>query len=136
MIGLVMVVADLYLGAMSVRFSDRLKRPEESLAGIALPGAVPVVLAGATALALAPGPIGNAAEAVAGSLGGAVAIVGLAVMHTLTRGMSGRAAILVIAYALILLSGLPIVLFALLGIAESVFHLRARRLRPRGPTST
>ena len=50
--------------------------------------------------------------------------------------MVGRIATLAVVYALILLSGLPLVLFALLGIAETMFHIRARRLNPRGPSPT
>ena len=64
------------------------------------------------------------------SLGTAVALEGLAVVHALTRGLSWRAPLLAAAYALIVLSGIPILLLALLGIAESAFHIRARRLLP------
>jgi len=131
--GVAMVVLDIYLAEKSVRFSDRLRRREESAWTISLPRAVPAVFAAATLLAFVPGQVGHAAEAVAGALGTAVALLGLAVLHALTRGMSGRVAVLAATYALILLSGLPLVL---LGIAESLFHLRARRLRPGGPRPT
>ena len=136
-LGLIVIVVDLYLAGRSVRFSQGLKRPDENLWTVSLPLAVPAAFIGATALAFAPGTIGHAAEAVAGALGGAVALVGLAVIHALTRGLASRAAVLSTVYALLIpLSGLLIIIFALIGIAESVFHLRARRLRPRGPTLT
>ena len=135
-IGVGMVALDLYLAEKSVRFSDLLRRPEEAMSTIAVPALVPAALVVAVVLAFVPGTVGHAAEAVAGALGAAVALVGLAVLHALTRGMAGRIAVLAVSYALILLSGLPLVLFALLGIAENMFHLRARRLRPRGPTPT
>jgi hypothetical protein len=136
LLGVLMVVADIYLGALSVRFSDRLKRTAEEMSTVSLPPAVPVAFAGATVLAFIPGQFGHAAEVVAGALGAAVALVGMAVMHAVTRGMAGRAPLLSLAYGLTILSGLPIILFALLGIAESVFHFRARRITPHRPTRT
>ena len=50
-------------------------------------------------------------------------------MHALTAGLGGRTALLVIVYALIAFSGLPLILIALLAVAEAVFHLRARRFK-------
>jgi Na+/proline symporter len=131
------VVLDLYLGAISVRFSDRLKRPQEPMWSAALPIAVPALLVVATVLAFAPGSVGYAAETIAGALGCAVGFIGLAVIHAVTRGLNGRGAILAAVYAaLVVLSGIPVILLAMIGIAESIFHLRARRLKPRGPTPT
>jgi hypothetical protein len=131
LMGMAMVVLDLYLGAKSVGFSERMKRTLEPLWTLSLPVSIPAGFVGATALALASGTVGHAAEAVAGALGAAVALQGLAVIHALTRGISWRVPVLAALYALILLSGLPVILLALLGLAESAFHLRARRLRPR-----
>jgi hypothetical protein len=65
--GLAVVVLDLYLGALSVRFSDRLKRPDERMWSVALPAAVPALLGVATVLAFAPGNVGYVAEAIAGA---------------------------------------------------------------------
>jgi hypothetical protein len=134
--GLMMVAIDLYLAVKSVGLSDRLRRPTESLWAIELPRAVPAVFVATIFLAFAPGTVGYAAEAVAGALGGAVALEGLAVIHALSRGVTWRVPLLTVIYALVVLSGLPIILLALLGIAESAFHLRARRLKPPRPTST
>jgi hypothetical protein len=137
LVGLAMVVIDLYLGALAARFSERLRRPQENLWTAAMPWTVSAAFVVATAIAFAPGTVGFAARAVAGSLGLAVALTGLAVIHALTRGMNIRITLLSTLYVLlVLLSGLMLPLLALLGIAESVFHLRARRLKPRGPTPT
>ena len=62
-----------------------------------------------------------------------MALVGLAVLHALTAGMAGRAAILAVTYVLVFLSGLPIVLFAALGVGEGFLHLRERRFGGEGP---
>jgi hypothetical protein len=136
-LGVAMVVLDLVLGVKSVGLSDRLKRAPDELWTVSLPPAVPAAFVVATALAfLLPGAPGYAAQVVTGALGAAVALEGLAVIHAVTRGMAWRGPLLAVMYAMILLSGLPILLFALLGIAESFFHFRARRLTPRGPTLT
>jgi hypothetical protein len=136
-VGLAVIVLDLYLAAKSVRLSGGLKRPEENLSAATLPIAVPAAFVGATALAFAPGSFGHAAEAIAGALGGALAMNGLAVIHALTRGVSGRVAILSTVYALLVpLSGLMIAILTVIGLIESVFHIRSRRLTPRGPTAT
>jgi hypothetical protein len=135
-LAMAMVALGLYLGARSVAFSERLRRPLDPLWTVSLPAAVPAALVVATPLAFLPGSIGHAAGAVAGVFGAAVAMEGLAVIHALSRGISWRAPMLGALYALIFLSGLPIVLLALLGLAESAFHIRARRLSPRGPKPT
>ncbi len=126
-LALVVVVVDLWLGAEVARRSGRLQRPRDRIWTITLPSAVPIGFAVAFVLAFVPGPFGQTAQVFAAALGAAVAMLGLAVLHTLTAGMTGRAALLAVTYALVVLSGLPLILFALLGIGESVFHLRARR---------
>jgi hypothetical protein len=133
-IGLAVVVLDVYLAARSVRLSGGLKRPEENLSSVAVPVGVPAGFVVATGLAFVPGTFGHVAEAVAGALGGAIAMIGLAVIHAVTRGISGRIAILSTIYALLVpLSGVVVLVLALIGLAESVFNIRARRPRPRGP---
>jgi hypothetical protein len=87
-------------------------------------------------LAFFPGVIGEIARVFAGSLGCAVALVGLAVLHALTLGNAARGFVLFGTYAILLIFGFPILLFALLGIAESAFHLRARRFGGSPPPST
>jgi hypothetical protein len=63
--------------------------------------------------------------------------MGLAVIHALTRGLNARFAILAVVYALVLLSsGLPIIVFALLGLAETFFNFRSRRVNRRSPPAT
>ena len=84
--------------------------------------------------AFVPGAVGYAAGAVAGAFGGALALIGLAVLHAMTIGNSVRLLILVAVYVLLVFfGGLPLVLFAVLGIAEAFLHLRARRFRGAPP---
>ncbi len=90
----------------------------------------------AVALAiLLPGAAGTVAAVFAGSFGCALALTGLAVLHALTVGMGGRAVLLGIVYALIVISGLPLILLAILGAAENFLNLRARKFRGAPPTT-
>ncbi|MEX0852160.1 MAG: hypothetical protein WD036_02600, partial [Bauldia sp.] len=126
-LALAMVILDLWLAALVTRASGRLRRPRERLWLVALPNGIVAGFAAAVPLAFLPGAIGNAAAVFVGALGGAVALVGLAVLHALTAGMTGRIVVLTITYALVVVSGLPLALLAMLGIGESFFHFRARR---------
>ena len=107
--------------------SGRLQRPRDRSGRWRCPNQLAGVLAVAVALAFIPGALGHAAAVAAGAFAAAMALVGLAVLHALTAGMAGRAAILATTYALVFLSGFPIVLFAALGVGEGFFHLRERR---------
>jgi hypothetical protein len=127
-LALAMVVADLWLAALVARASGRLERPRDDLWTVALPNRVLGGLAVAALLALVPGGIGYAAAVFAGGLAGATALVGMSVMHALTAGMAGRAALLAITYVLVFISGFPLILFAIVGIGESFLRLRERRI--------
>ncbi len=91
-----------------------------------LPNEVLAAFPVTAALAFIPGPVGEIAAAFAGAFACGIVLVGLAVLHAVTRGTATRIPLLVLAYLLLIFSGLPIVLFVLLGAAETFFHLRAR----------
>lgn len=126
---LFMLVFDLWLASIVARASGRLQRPNEKLWGADLPNQALVALAGAALLAFLPGAAGEIARVFTGALAGAAALTGLAVLHALTVSMGGRTVLLTVVYTLIVFSGLPLVLFALLAVAEALFHLRARRFK-------
>ena len=90
----------------------------------------------AAVAAFVPGVVGLVAAAVAGAFGGALALIGLAVLHATTLHSTVRILILVAVYVvLVFFGGLPLIVLAFLGIAESFFQLRARRLRGAPPAS-
>jgi hypothetical protein len=127
-------VLNLWLGARIAEASGRLPRPRERLWTAVLPNVAVAVFAVALALAFVPGAVGYAAGAVAGTFGGALALIGLAVIHAVTLQNTVRVLILVTVYVVLaFFGGLPIILLTFLGIAEAFLHFRARRLR--GPTS-
>ncbi|MGD9740194.1 MAG: hypothetical protein AB7O56_06500 [Bauldia sp.] len=130
-LGVAIFVANIALGARIATTSQRPLRPRPPLWSVQLPPIASYVLAGAALLSLLPGALGDAASAVAGAFGVALAIVGLGVLHGVTLGRPGRGGLLFIAYASIPLLGIPFILFALLGVFDSF-----SRLRPPAPTPT
>jgi hypothetical protein len=128
------LVFDLWLGGLTARASGRMTRPAERLWTVVPPNEILIGFGVAAPLAfLLPGALGDTAAVVAGAFGCALALVGLAVLHALTRGMTGRGVVLGVSYALIFFSGLPLILFAALGAAENFLQLRARRFAGRPP---
>lgn len=133
----IILVVNLWLASRIAEASGRLARPRERLWTTVLPNEALVVFAIAIGAAFFPGSVGYAAGAVAGAFGGALALIGLAVLHAVTIGNSLRVMILVAAYVLLVFfGGFPLVILAVLGVADTVLHLRARRLGAAPPPST
>lgn len=128
-------VFNLWLAARVVKISGRLKRPWPDLAAWTLPTSTPVFLAAAIAGSFLPDLVGILAGAFAASLLMAFAMLGLAVLHAITRGMSTRALVLAAVYAAAVVLGWPILAMSILGLAEAAFNIRGRVARRRGPPS-
>ncbi len=127
---LVMLLANLWLAARVVQVSGRLPRPWPNIAReLQLPRIYALVLAAAIAAAWffgrLPGLIG---AIVAATLGVAFALQGLAVIHDLSHGLRFRRPMLFFIYfGLFALMPWPLAAFALVGLAEAAFSLRARK---------
>ncbi len=123
----------LWLAARVVKISGRLRRPWPDLAAMTFPSFALTLLAAAAAASFLGGIFGIAAGVLTASLLMAYALLGLAVLHALTRRVNGRAAFLGGTYALIIVFGWPILLLALLGVTDAAFDLRGRLAARRGP---
>jgi Predicted membrane protein (DUF2232) len=128
-------VINLWLAGRIVSFSGRLKRPWPDLSAMTFPKWVAAVLAVAMGLSFIDGFIGIIAGVLSSSLFMAYGILGFAVLHALTRGINSRPFILGGVYAAVLVFGWPVLALCLLGLGETVFDLRARAARKRGPPS-
>lgn len=124
---------NLWLAALIVRASQRLKRPWPSIAQMEFPPFAPTVLAVSVAGTFVPDIIGIVSGVFAASLLLAYALLGFAVLHVITLGLQGRGFMLTGAYFTVGLFGWPIVLMSLLGVVETLFGLRARIAARRGP---
>ncbi len=124
-----MFCVNLYAAARSAALSHRLRRPWPDLPSqFVLPPALAALALAALALAFAlPAPSGQFAWIVAGALGVAFALQGLAVLHALSRGLPLRPWLLAALYfCCVVRSNWIMPAIAILGLIESFASLRAR----------
>ncbi|MGA7486677.1 MAG: DUF2232 domain-containing protein [Xanthobacteraceae bacterium] len=126
---------NLWLAARVVKISGRLARPWPDLTALMLPAASAGLLAGAIAGSFLPDLFGVLLGAFAASLLMAFAVLGFAVLHAVTRGMSGRAVVVAGVYGVTIVFGWPVLAMSILGLAELAFNIRGRVARKRGPPS-
>lgn len=124
---------NLWLAAKVAAVSGRLHRPWPDLSGTSLPPMTLVALCVALAFSFFSGMTGILAVVVTTVLMMAYALVGLAVLHTITRDLANRGFWLATAYAILLMFSVSLVLLTALGLADAVFGFRERFLRNRQP---
>ncbi len=124
---------NLWLAALIVRISGRLKRPWPQISQMTFPAFAPTLLTAAIAGTFLPDLIGLLSGVLTASLLLAYALLGFAVMHAITLGMNGRGFMLTGLYFTVGLFGWPLLLMTLVGLAETVIALRARVAARRGP---
>jgi hypothetical protein len=132
MITALFLPSNLWLAGRIALVSGQLQRPWPDVAGMSFPPIAAAALAGAVILSFLPDMAGLVAGLFAATLALAFVILGFAVVHATTRGMTTRRGILTGTYVLTAMMIWPAVIMALIGIAETLFHLRARR-RIGGP---
>ncbi len=126
---LLMLCVNLYAAARSAALSHRLRRPWPDLPGeLILPPAMAALALATLALAFAlPAPASQFAWVVAGALGAAFLLQGLAVLHALSRGLPMRPWLLSALYFCCLVrSNWTLPAIAIVGLIESFASLRAR----------
>lgn len=126
-------ILNLWLAARIVKVSGLLKRPWPSLPDMEFPPLAPALLAVAIAGTFLPGIGGTVASILAASLSMAYGILGFAVLHSITRAAKARALLLGTAYAAVLVFGWPVLLVAMLGLADTIFNFRGRRVGHQPP---
>jgi hypothetical protein len=124
---------NLWLAALVVRVSGRLKRPWPPIAQMSFPPFAATVLALAVAGTFLPDLIGLTSGVFAATLLFAYALLGFAVLHVLTARFTGRGIMLGGLYFSVGLFGWPIVLMSLVGLLETIAGLRARSAARRPP---
>jgi predicted membrane protein DUF2232 len=123
---------NLWMAGRVVKVSGRLTRPWPDIPAMTFPRWAPALLAAAALVSFVPDFAGLVASLFAATLLVAFTMLGFAVLHALTRGVSGRIAMLSGAYAFVAVLGWPALVAVLLGVAESFFKWRARAAG-RGP---
>jgi hypothetical protein len=124
---------NLWLAAKITAISGRLHRPWPDLRTAALPSSSLVTFCIVFAFCFAGGVLGIAAQVVAATLTLAYALVGFAVLHTLSAAMKSRAIWLGCTYCMVVMFVWPVVVMTILGLADAVFGIRQRFLKNRPP---
>jgi hypothetical protein len=125
---------NLWLASRVARISGRLLRPPSDLASMQFPAYAPALIAAAVAVSFIPGLIGSFGTVFTASLLMAYAILGLAVMHAITRGMASRPFALGGLYAVLIFFGWPVLILSVLGLADTAFNIRGRVAARSGPS--
>lgn len=124
---------NLWLAGRVTLASGQLGRPWPDLAAITYPQGTPLAFGLMLLGTMLAGYGGLAASAFAGALFVAYLLLGLAIVHYTTRGQPWRSMALWLLYGSLLIVNIWIgIVVAMLGLAETVLHLRARFAPPPG----
>lgn len=132
-VAMMTLTLNLWLAAKVTATSGRLHRPWPDMKTVALPPMTLVATTLALAFCLAGGLPGILAQIVSASLMMTYALVGFAVLHTVTLAMKSRALWLSCIYAVVLVFLWPVIAMIGIGIADAVFGFRQRYLQRRMP---
>ena len=138
-LGTIINLLNLWLAGRILDISGRLRRPWPDLPAMRLPLGAPGLLIAALVVSYAGGMLGLVASVIGSALLIAHAVVGLAVVHMMTRGRPGRAGMLAALYALLPVFALlrvlhwPVLALAALALIDCVFDLRGRMASRQPP---
>ncbi|HVX99870.1 MAG TPA: DUF2232 domain-containing protein [Pseudorhodoplanes sp.] len=124
---------NVWLAARVVKVSGRLRRPWPDLPAMRFAPQTPLFLGAALAGSFLPGIGGIVASVFAAALLCAYAVLGFAVLHSVTAGLAGRPILLGIAYAASTIIYWAAIGVALIGLADTAFDIRGRVSARRGP---
>lgn len=127
---------NLWLAGRIVRFSGRLTRPWPVLPEMTFPPLTAAALGATIALTFIDGMVGIVAGVIAASLLMAYGVLGFAVVHSVTRGLTSRGFVLAGVYASVFIFTWPLAALSLIGLSETFFHFRGRAAVKRGPPAS
>jgi hypothetical protein len=132
-VAMMTLTLNLWLAARITATSGRLHRPWPDLKAAGLPPMTLAALCVAVALCFTGGLPAILAQIVTAALMMAFALIGFAVLHTLTLALKSRALWLGCVYAIVMVFGWPALAMVALGLAEAIFGFRQRYLNGRPP---
>ena len=133
LVAMATLTLNLFLAAKITATSGRLHRPWPNLKGAALPPMTLAALCVAIAFCFTGGLAAILAQIVTATLMLAYALIGFAVLHTLTLALKSRAVWLGCTYVVVAVFSWPLLAMVALGLADAVFGLRQRYLQGRPP---
>jgi hypothetical protein len=117
---------NLWLAGRVARVSGRLKRPWPDLHELRFPNFTPLLFAVVIAATFISGITGLVASLFGVTLLLAYVLLGFAVIHHVTRNMGARLIILSSVWALLMFMAWPLLVVALIGLADPIFDFRKR----------
>jgi hypothetical protein len=132
-VAMMTLTLNLWLASKITATSGRLHRPWPDIKSAALPAMTLAALSLALALCFTGGLLAMLGQIASAALMMAYALIGFAVLHTLTLAMKGRALWLSGTYAVVLVFGWPAVAMVGLGLADAIFGFRQRYLQRKVP---
>jgi hypothetical protein len=133
LVAMMTLTLNLWLAARITATSGRLHRPWPDLKSAALPAMTLAALCVAIAFCFTGGLLAILAQIATAALMMAYALIGFAVLHTLTLALRSRALWLGCTYLVVTVFGWPALALVALGLADAVFGLRQRYLQGRPP---
>jgi hypothetical protein len=133
LVAMMTLTLNLWLAAKITATSGRLHRPWPDLKSAALPAMTLAALCVAIAFCFTGGLLAILAQIATAALMMAYALIGFAVLHTLTLALRSRALWLGCTYLVVTVFGWPALALVALGLADAVFGLRQRYLQGRPP---
>ncbi|MCI5077226.1 DUF2232 domain-containing protein [Oricola sp.] len=125
----------IYIATAIARRSNLVNRPREDWPlALRMPRIASFAFMAALVASFVSGGIGHAAASLAGALGAGFTLAGFAMLHARTRGMGGRAAILLIAYLSIPFIGFTTLIFLIAGMFGAGRHVPLSPVQPTKPT--
>ena len=132
-VAMMTLTLNLWLAAKITATSGRLHRPWPDLKTTALPPMTLAAVCVAIAFCFTGGLPAILAQIVTAALMMAYALIGFAVLHTLTLALKSRALWLGCTYAIVVVFGWPVLAMVALGLADAIFGFRRRYLQGRPP---
>jgi hypothetical protein len=128
-------LANLWLAGRIARISGRLARPWPDLAELRFPPHASLLLTIAVAGTFLPGIAAVVAGLFTATLLMAYALLGFAIAHQVSRRMSARILFLSAMWVGVFTIGWPVLIAAIIGLADSFIDFRARFGAPPRPST-
>jgi hypothetical protein len=132
-VAMMTLTLNVWLAAKITATSGRLHRPWPDLKSAELPPMTLAALCVAIAFCFTGGLVAIPAQIVTAALMMAYALIGFAVLHTLTLALKSRALWLSSSYAIVVVFGWPVLAMVVLGLADALLGIRQRFMRGRPP---
>ncbi|MEQ9144519.1 MAG: DUF2232 domain-containing protein [Parvibaculaceae bacterium] len=129
-----LTLGNMWLAQFILSRSGHNLRPTPAYTEMELPKFLAGLLAGSVILSLIPGPSAQLGGAIMIALLVPYFLLGLAVIHAISRAWTARIAILGVFYVLLIFTGWLVVPICLIGLAEPWAGLRARFVHAEAPT--